>query len=56
MKIKTLINQFGLLIFVCSRFISVMYNGEYLKLKSKGNVNLNEIDSIMFYEMMNKKL
>ena len=54
MKINTYLNKYGLLIFVSNKFISIMYNGLNLKLKQKKNININEIDCSLFYEMYNK--
>lgn len=51
MKIKTFINQYGLLIFVSGKRVTIMFNGLYLKLKVK-EVNLYDIDSTIFYELI----
>ena len=48
---KTFFNQFGLLIFVNEKSISIMYSGLYLNLKQVTKYKLNGIDSILFYEM-----
>lgn len=53
MILNTYLNQYGLLIFESNKSYLVMFNGLYLKL-NKRKVNLNEIDSIKFYEIVYK--
>lgn len=55
MNFKTYLNQYGLMIFDFNKSYSIMFNGLYLKLNNK-NVDLNEIDSILFYEMAYRDL
>lgn len=55
MNFKTFLNQYGLLIFVSNRFVTIMFNGLYLK-TDKLKLDINEIDGIMFYEMLESNL
>lgn len=52
MILKTFINQYGLMIYESNKCYLIMFNGLYLKLNYK-NINLNDFDSIKFYEMIN---
>lgn len=53
MILKTFINQYGLMIYESRKCYILMFNGLYLKLNCK-NINLNDFDSIRFYEMINR--
>ncbi len=50
---KAYLNQFGLMIFEIKKCYVIFFNGSYLKLNCN-KININEIDSIMFYEMLNR--
>ena len=52
MILKAYLNQYGLMIYEFDSSYIIMFNGLYLKLKSK-RVNLREFDSVKFYELHN---
>ena len=52
MILNTYFNQYGLMIFENRKYYMIMFNGLYLKLKSK-KINPNEFDISKFYEMVN---
>jgi len=53
MTIKTFLNQFGMLIFVRGKFVSILFNGSFMTMIYNDGLNLNEIDSTKFYEVLN---
>jgi len=54
MNIKSFINQYGLMIFEIKKSYLIMFNGNCLKLKNR-KIDLNKIDSILFYKLANKQ-